>query len=367
MLYCRKAAARRLPFACPAIGAVGLLLAGCSFDDSGVSTEPALFIDGGPSEGGPLPEAGPAPDATIADSSTVDAAVDVTVAADTGADVAVIDDSGLPVDAVADAIALPDTSIPDTGVVAEAGIDGAAPADAGDAGIDAGYVYTDMGALSFAGADAGTNTTAWVHLPAAAGGASTTAYSVELWFKTTVSEGNMFEVYDEAGGADRFLSLNTGTVCFYVYAANGEPQVCSTARYDDGAWHHAAGTLGSDGLNVYVDGVLAASSTAATMSAFGAGSEFRLGMGHQYFVSPIVYFSGELDEVRLWSVERSAIDIATYYAQSIDPATPGLQGYWHLDETGTASTTADATGNGNDGTLMNFTYDPSPWVQPGAF
>jgi hypothetical protein len=27
----------------------------------------------------------------------------------------------------------------------------------------------------------------------------------------------------------------------------------------------------------------------------------------------------------------------------------------------------DSTSNGNDGTLTNFTFTPSPWVTPGAF
>jgi hypothetical protein len=374
MLVCRKAPAGRSfaypAFVCLALFVLGVWLEACSSDDSAAPpAEPILTLDASFSYDGGAPDA--APDATVTGSNPMDASTpDATVPVEAAADVTVPVDVAVPVDAGADAQNLDDVGVPDTSLVEEAGIDAANPVDAGseaaglDAGNDAegGHVYTDIGALSFAGSDAGT----WVHLPAAAGGASTTAYSVELWFETKVSDGNMFEVYDEAGGADRFLSMNGGTVCFYVYSP-AVVQVCSSATYDDGAWHHAAGTLGTNGVNVYVDGALAGSSTAATTSAFSAGSDFRLGMGHQFFVSPIVYFTGELDEVRLWSVERSASDIAANYSREVDPASPGLQGYWHLDETGAASTTADATGNGNDGTLMNFTYDPSPWVQPGAF
>jgi hypothetical protein len=238
-----------------------------------------------------------------------------------------------------------------------------APPDAADASIDAtDAAYQSLAALSFDGiAD-------WVHLPAAAGGASDVAFSVELWFRSRSDTGNMFEVYDSGGGADRFLSLNAGAVCFYVYSSP-IVQICTTAAtYGDNAWHHAAGTLGSvGGVNLYVDGVLANSSDGATSSNFTTDSDFRLGLGHTAFDSSFVYFQGDLDEVRVWSVELSASDIAANYRQTIDPATTGLQGYWKLEETGSSSVAHDATSGAHDGQLTNFTFTPSPWITPGAF
>ena len=238
-------------------------------------------------------------------------------------------------------------------------MDAGPDAPAVDAGPDA--TFESLHALSFDGVDD------WVHLPAAAGGASTTAFSVELWFRSTSQTGNMFEVYSTGGGADCFLSLNTGSVCFYVYASP-ITQVCTTATtYGDSQWHHAAGTLGAGGVNLYVDGALAASSMATTTSSFTDDTDFRLGMGHTAYVSAIVQFQGDLDEVRLWSVERSAADIAANYKQTISPSTTGLQGYWKLEETGAASVAPDSTAGANDGQLMNFTFSPSPWISPGAF
>jgi Concanavalin A-like lectin/glucanases superfamily len=246
--------------------------------------------------------------------------------------------------------------------LADATPDGLADASPDAFAVDAApdASFESIAALSFDGVDD------WVHLPAAPGGASETAFSVELWFRATAATGNMFEVY--AGtSADRFLSLNNGQVCFYVYGAP-TTQVCTAAAtYGDSAWHHAAGTLGSGGVNLYVDGAPAASSKAITASTFTGDTDFRLGMGHTAFVSSIVYFQGALDEVRLWSVERSAADIAANYQQTVSPATAGLQGYWKLDETGAVAVAADSTSGGHDGQLTNFTFTPSPWVHPGAF
>jgi hypothetical protein len=120
-------------------------------------------------------------------------------------------------------------------------------------------------------------------------------------------------------------------------------------------------------VNLYVDGALAASLASPTASTFTTDTDFRLGMGHTAYVSAIVYFHGDLDEVRLWSVERSAADIAANYAHTIDPTTAGLQGYWKLEETGASTVAHDATSSANDGQLMNFTFAPSPWIAPGAF
>ena len=289
-----------------------------------------------------------------------------------GPDAAADLEAGAPVDAEA---ALDATTAPDVTLIAEAGeasrldADGADGAVSGldaspdappvDAGPDASF--ESLHALSFDGVDD------WVHLPVAAGGASETAFSVELWFRSTSQTGNMFEVYNAGGGADRFLSLNDGSVCFYVYASP-ITQVCTMATtYGDSQWHYAAGTLGAGGVNLYVDGTLAASSMAITASAFTDDTDFRLGMGHTAYVSAIVQFQGDLDEVRVWSVERAAADIAANYKQTIDPTTAGLQGYWKLEETGAASVAPDVTAGANDGQLTNFTFTPSPWISPGAF
>lgn len=57
-----------------------------------------------------------------------------------------------------------------------------------------------------------------VELPTAlAAGSNETAFSLEVWFKTTAPTGCLFEVYGSTGGADRFMFLDAGKVCFYVY------------------------------------------------------------------------------------------------------------------------------------------------------
>jgi len=57
--------------------------------------------------------------------------------------------------------------------------------------------------------------------------------------------------------------------------------------------------------------------------------------------------NGDITEVRVWSVARSAEEIwENMY--DVDPHTPGLIGYWKFDE-GRGNIVRDWTGNGNDG------------------
>ncbi len=262
-------------------------------------------------------------------------------------------DTGAPSDAPSEAAPAPDAGEDSTAPISDAGA---------DALVEAAVTHQSLSALEFDGVDD------WVHVPGPDGGAGVTAFSVELWFRTTNANGSMFEVYSTGGGADRFLCMLDGNVCFYVFDSSAEETCTTSGAYADGAWHHAAGTLGSTGgLNLYVDGKFANTIPTTTSSSFTSDTDYRLGYGHTSFESALVYLQGDLDEVRVWSVERSAADIAANYQQEISPSTAGLQAYWKLEETGDAGTAVDSTGNGNDGQLMNFSFTPSPWISPGAF
>jgi hypothetical protein len=177
----------------------------------------------------------------------------------------------------------------------------------------------------------------------------------------------LLEVYGTSGGADRSLYLRAGSVCFYVYRP-AYSELCSVARtYADGAWHHAAGTLGVAGQNLYVDDIPVASAPSATTSAFTLDTGFRAGYGYIGPNGPLTYFGGDLDEIRIWSVQRTAAEISASKSVSISPTTTGLQGDWKLDESGSGGIARDATTPGHDGTLSGFTFSPSPWISPGAF
>jgi hypothetical protein len=66
-------------------------------------------------------------------------------------------------------------------------------------------------------------------------------------------------------------------------------------------------------------------------------------------------FDGWLDEVRLWDDVRTASELSANKFITLTGSESGLVGYWPMSE-GTGTTTADATANGNDGTISGVEW-----------
>lgn len=282
------------------------------------------------------------PDATAADARPA--------AADAATADAVPPDAGAPGDAEASDLSAPDAAT-DAGPLLDAEPADAEPADTGPAG----------GALHFDGIDDR------VAIPGERGGFRRDAFSEETWFRTRTSSGALLELHSTVQtGADRTLYLRAGQVCFYVYSPMRSSR-CSAARYDDGTWHHVAGTLGPAGQTLYVDGVAISRTASVTSSAFDWDTELQLGYGHIGADATLVHFEGELDEVRLWRITRTATDVQADFRRAIDPTSLGLIGYWRMEETGTASVAHDLSPARRHGQLEAFGAQPSPWLRGGAF
>ena len=107
-----------------------------------------------------------------------------------------------------------------------------------------------------------------------------------------------------------------------------------TASFPHGAWH--MGTLVYNGTvpSLYVDGVLKATDVARTANISPAA--FYMG---NFAGTP--YFSGTLDDVRIYDRALSAIEINQIYAHS-NPV-----GWWTFDE-GSGTVAHDSSGSGNN-------------------
>jgi hypothetical protein len=73
------------------------------------------------------------------------------------------------------------------------------------------------------------------------------------------------------------------------------------------------------------------------------------------------YFSGRMDEVRIWNVARSQAQIQAGMSAVVPPASSGLIAYYRLDE-GTGVNAADLSGHGYSGT---FAGSPT-WLVPSS-
>ena len=129
--------------------------------------------------------------------------------------------------------------------------------------------------------------------------------------------------------------------------------VSSTSRVGTD-WTHLAMTRSGGVVRLYVNGVLEGTG----MASFDVSSSgpFRIGANRINNAgpdaSPVFAFSGQVHEVRLWSVSRSNRDIAVGMLHCTPRGTAGLVGLYRFDQdTGTAA--RDVSGNGNDGVLRN--------------
>jgi len=142
----------------------------------------------------------------------------------------------------------------------------------------------------------------------------------------------------------------------------------------DGRWHHVAFVADASGGRIFVDGILTASTpwtgapgptTTAQPVSLGNYPGTSGGNG---------FYSGLLDEVRIWNVARSQAQIQADMRHSLTGTEPGLIAYWKLDDgTGaTATNSAVATGSACNGALAGATWVPG-WgefgqatIPPGA-
>ena len=119
--------------------------------------------------------------------------------------------------------------------------------------------------------------------------------------------------------------------------------------YTDTDWHYWACTydLGSQVRTIYRDGVQVAQDSGVV--AYQGDGTLNIGRVPWGSFSPeATYFDGFIDEVGVWNVARTRDRIQADMIR-LAPDDVGLMAYWHFDE-GSGTTTADASGNGHDGT-----------------
>jgi hypothetical protein len=146
--------------------------------------------------------------------------------------------------------------------------------------------------------------------------------AAELWLRALPASGGDATLLrvGEAGAPALLVSL-TADRAGVVIAAGGASLAVPTPLAD-GSWHQLAVSAADGRLSALVDGVPAAESD-GTVDCAGA-TEVALGEG----------FTGELDEVRLWSSPRSAADVLADLRRPVRADAPGLAALWRMDEGG---------------------------------
>ncbi len=159
-----------------------------------------------------------------------------------------------------------------------------------------------------------------------------------------------------AGGAGQLSFTIAGVKTSGIY--DSWKEVLSPAgSLQLNTWHHVAGTYDGDKLRIYIDGNQVGSKNFKGSIAPSVDYNLRIGKIADEDAASGRYFSGLIDEVRIWNIKVSSTDIDSRKSEHINTGTvSNLIGYWRFNA-GTGVTVSDRGSGNNQGTIMNVSWN----------
>jgi Concanavalin A-like lectin/glucanases superfamily len=148
---------------------------------------------------------------------------------------------------------------------------------------------------------------------------SGTTFAIELSFQTSSTTSSAkgmvgFTNTTNATGwsqADRSIWIDEiGRICLYV-ENGGYKELRTSSAYNDGNPHHLVAQCGAGGMQIYIDGVLAASRTDITTAPILFSGYWRIGGS---VAAASSYFNGKLDEIAVYTSTLTGAEISARYA-----------------------------------------------------
>ena len=155
-------------------------------------------------------------------------------------------------------------------------------------------------------------------------------FTIEAWVRPSALPNPVFNPIVSFG------NLDTAQYAMLALQSNGVPSF--GGEFNDAVpatgpslplnqWSHLAVAVGGQTVTFYVNGQAAGSKVLASpMNVQGGPLAVGYDQGNQ------TYLSGQIDEVRIWSVTRTASQIQSAYRTKLSGATPGLIRYYDFDE-----------------------------------
>lgn len=190
----------------------------------------------------------------------------------------------------------------------------------------------------------------------------TNEFTIEAWVKNDYDSGTIICWGKNTNDTSHTkLRVDDGDVDFYTYDnVNDVSSTISSSIHINSNWHHIAVVKNANptnNLEIYVDGVLGATGTVN----INITSDNLLIGGRTYNNSgSFEFYEGELDEIRIWNVARTATQINASKDCELLGNENGLlayykfnQGYNQANNTAISTLTNSVTG-GSNGVLNNF-------------
>jgi hypothetical protein len=173
--------------------------------------------------------------------------------------------------------------------------------------------------------------------------------TLAAWFNSdNVASGAML-ISKGASGAQYNLREFASSLRFRVKTGGVINDLEVPCAFSDGIWYHVAGVYNGSTMQVFVNGAPVGNVLARTgpISPDTVGVTLGKRSG-----STLNYFSGILDDVRIYNRALSTDEIAALAGLTNPQIAPGLVGHWRLNEE-EGSLAADASGHNNHGLLTD--------------
>ena len=152
-----------------------------------------------------------------------------------------------------------------------------------------------------------------------------TRFSVGAWFMTNKDYSSTAYIVNKGGFGSETAARNMN---YGIWITNSEkiqagfetsngPNYFATspASYNDGKWHYAVVTYGGSTVRLYVDGVQVSSLSTASATPDNTGIQpVRIGANSLALNG---YFTGNIDEVRIWNRALSSTEISNAYNNGV--------------------------------------------------
>jgi len=196
------------------------------------------------------------------------------------------------------------------------------------------------------------------------------SFTIEAWIKPTVASGRAIFMRGDSGGGNEIYFGMSGTTGVDTVVDGKSVTFNGSVSFEDGAWHHVALVFDHDAgqLSCYVDGTAyGATPTALSADLDFGNSRALIGADFDSFNAGLGnWFSGGLDEVRLWNTARTQPEIAGAMNSEAIGTEEGLVFCYHFNSISDAGYALAVDGFNRPTHVSVDPNDSSVWVcNPG--
>ncbi len=195
-----------------------------------------------------------------------------------------------------------------------------------------------------------------------------TQQSMEAWVKFNATAADSVRLVGKGNGNNRNYGLwlmTDGSILNQFQNASATAYNCqTTAKVNDGAWHHVAGTYDGATMKVYIDGVEAASYACGAITPVTSSDPLTIAYGNAGAA-----LNGAVDEVKVYNVALTADQVGSRYVEGpVASGSPYLtyQGNWRnlVNPVGTymSGGSVKTSNHATDTATVTFTGTSVTWI-----